>query len=103
MYLRQVSGGQFGVIHPRVDLLLEFIEAVAQRAWERRGGRQEQAETRAQNPGVSTSAKDGDAESKVGEPVAVGLGYAFDQAVKPEPPQLIGHPALCEVVQGLAA
>jgi hypothetical protein len=28
MSLRQVSGSQFGVIHPSVDLLFEFIEAV---------------------------------------------------------------------------
>jgi hypothetical protein len=27
MYLRQVSSSQFGLIHPRVDLLFELIEA----------------------------------------------------------------------------
>jgi hypothetical protein len=26
MYLRQVSGGEFGLFHPRGDLLFEFIE-----------------------------------------------------------------------------
>src|SRR6516162_2468355 len=103
IHLRQVSGGQFGMIDPGVDLVFESIEGAAQREWERRGSRERQAETGTQNPGVSTGAKDGDAESKVGEPVAVGLGYALDQAVKPEPPQLIGHPALCEVVNGLVA
>jgi hypothetical protein len=34
MYLRQVSGGQFGPIHPRVELLFKFIETAPQRAWE---------------------------------------------------------------------
>ena len=50
-----------------------------------------------QNPRGSAGAKDGDAESKVGEPIPVSLGYAFDQAVKPEPPQLIGPVRLEEV------
>src|SRR5215471_4849823 len=90
IYLRQVSRGQFGMIHPGADLLFEFIEAASQRTWERRGGRQHQSETRTQSPRVSTGAKDGDAESEVGEPIAVSLGYAFDQAVKPESAQLIG-------------
>jgi hypothetical protein len=32
MHLSQVSGGEFGVIHPSGDLLFESIEAAPQRA-----------------------------------------------------------------------
>jgi hypothetical protein len=34
MHLRQVSGGEFGLFHPRGNLLFEFIETAPQRAWE---------------------------------------------------------------------
>src|SRR5262245_35404712 len=34
MHLRQVSGGEFGLFHPRGDLFFEFIESAPQRAWE---------------------------------------------------------------------
>jgi hypothetical protein len=35
---------------------------------------------------------------RFGEPIAVSLGYAFDQAVKAQPPQLLGHAAQGELV-----
>src|SRR5215470_6367894 len=41
------------MVDPRVDFLFEFIEAASQWAWERRGGRQRQPETRAQNPRIT--------------------------------------------------
>ena len=34
MCLRQVLRSQFGLIHPRVDLLLKFIETAPQGNWE---------------------------------------------------------------------
>jgi hypothetical protein len=43
---------------------------------------------------ISAGSKYGDAESKVGQAVAVGVRNPFDQAVKPEPSQLIGHAAI---------
>ena len=89
--------------HPRVDLLFEFIETTPQRRWERRCGRQNQAEAGAQDPGVGASAKDNHSEPKGGEAVTVGLGNPFDQSVQAEASQLIGHATLGELVDGLAA
>jgi len=94
---------ELGLIHPSVDLLLQFIETSPQRTWERRRGRQHETETGPQNPGVGPCAKDRDAESKVSEVVAVCLGDAFDQAVQAEASQLIGHATLSELVLWLPA
>src|SRR5262249_17588537 len=69
IYLRQVLGSQFGIIHPRVDLLFESIETTAQGTWERRCGRQHEAKTGPQNPGIGAGAKDRNPESEVGEAV----------------------------------
>jgi hypothetical protein len=102
-FLRQFLRSESGLIHPRIDLLLELIETAPQRTWERRHGRQHEAETGPQNSGISACAKEGDAESKVSEAVAVGLGDAFNQAVQAEAAQLIGHATFGELVPGLAA
>ena len=56
-------GGEFGFIHPRVDLLFEFIEAAPQGRWEGRVSRQQQAQTGAQNPCVGAGAEHGDTEA----------------------------------------
>jgi hypothetical protein len=58
MCLRQVLRGQFGSVHPRIDLLFDFIEAAPQRAWERRGCRQDEAEAGTQNPGIGAGVKE---------------------------------------------
>ena len=55
-----------------------------------------------QNSGVSAGTKNGDAESEFSELVAMGLGNPFDQTVKAESAQLIGHMALGELSNGLA-
>jgi hypothetical protein len=103
MYLRQVLRGHFGTIDPSIDLLFEFIEATAQRTRKSRGGRQHEPDSGAQNSGIGSRAKQSDPQAKVGKAVAVGLGNPFNQAVESEPPQLVGHPALSEMVERQAA
>src|SRR5215469_9371151 len=100
--LDQVLRGQFGLIHPRIDLLFEFIEAEPQGGWKRRRLRQHQPKARSQHSGVGSCAEDGPTEAKTGEAVTVSFWDAFDQAVQPQSPQLVAHSALGEVLHRLA-
>lgn len=63
---------------------------------------QYQAEPGGADPGVGAGAKDGDANTKISEAVAMGFGNPFNHAVKAEPSQLISHAASREVPDGLA-
>jgi hypothetical protein len=45
MCLRPFYAASLALLHPRVNLLFEFIEAASHRTWERRRFRQHEAET----------------------------------------------------------
>ncbi len=51
---------------------------------------------------VDAVEEDGDPQAGWGEAIAVGLGYAFDETVKAEATEVVGHPARGELFRAKA-
>src|SRR4051812_11209211 len=99
--MSQVSRGHLSFLDPPLNYLVELVEAVAQFAVVEGLDGHDLGQARAEDSVGGAGAEQGRAPSLPGHPIAVSPRDPLDQAVEPEPAQVVRHLARGHVVGGL--
>jgi len=80
-----------GFLDPGCDLLIEFVKSASRWAREVREWGQHFAQAGTQETVIDSGEEQGRAQAEVGEAVTVLARDALDEAVRPQPTQMVGH------------
>lgn len=97
--MSQVLGGQFCLVRPSFDFQFESIEAASKSCIGSGKLAERAGDAGAKDAGIGAGEEPAGAHSEAGQAIAMATGDTLDDAVKAKAAELIGHPALGQLMR----